>query len=43
MLLAPAAVPTSSCATEPTTALAAGGIASEAPIPATISGATRFP
>jgi hypothetical protein len=31
MLLAPAAVPTSSCATAPTTALAAGGIAIDAP------------
>jgi hypothetical protein len=43
MLLAPAALPTSSCATAPTTELAAGGIAIEAPTPATISGAISSP
>ncbi len=38
MLFVPAALPISSCATAPTTALAAGEIAIEAPIPATTSG-----
>ena len=43
MLLAPAALPTSCCATAPTTEPAAGGIAIEAPMPATTSGAIISP
>ena len=41
MLFAPAALPTSSRATDPTTEFCAEGIAIETPMPATIDGSTN--
>ena len=40
MLLAPAALPIASAATDPTTELCAEGIAKETPTPATMNGTT---
>ncbi len=40
MLLAPAALPSASSATEPTTEFCAAGIAIETPTPATMNGAS---
>jgi hypothetical protein len=43
MLLVPAALPTASIETEPTTEFCAAGIANDTPTPATTSGTTSWP
>jgi len=43
MLAVPAALPTASTPTDPTTAFCAAGMASDTPTPATISGTTSCP